>query len=599
MIVGAAALLLRAPRPRRRRSAPRPALGNRARRRRDPRGRHRRRARASRGGRDVEEPPQERQRRDVRPRRRAAEASTRSSPSCPGFRFAVVRFCTGVRRRASRSSASISNRRPASSPSRRVARPTHGTHAPSAKGDVLRDVPAILAALERGPDDRRRPRPRSGPRRANTSLPVRASVASTAGFGAAGACLARQTAARSRAHGRERCAGESRALQPARRAGGRVDGRRVARRARPARQGTGRTSASPRSRRLAPDDSDAARFAAQTLDWSGADGRSLAGERLRPPRHAVNAFHQGPVADLFARSSDDIDVFAGYQTDFDDRSSVRMRGVPSPIDRLDELGHGRARPARDARGRRRRRPFARLSPSRRAGRATCRSVRAASRPKSRSTDRDARRAGASSSPRRAASSGVSTKTTLCRDRSGTDEADLTRSRAIGLGRRHPVRGPPEKPSSSRRAGARSRASTAFFSIRTSSHGSTRSTSSRTTSRRTSRRRRPGGLARGSRRAVSIARVGRLAGERDGEIQSDDATWGIVRSRTPHPRHGHVDRHRLPLRVAVAPPRRPAVPHNDIEAVDLTLWQSLPVPSRSRSIGSDLRALVLPRARQAA
>ena len=55
-----------------------------------------------------------------------------------------------------------------------------------APGDVLRDVPAVLTALEEGPEQAALPVSIAGRDGRTSTLPIRASVASTAGFGAAG-----------------------------------------------------------------------------------------------------------------------------------------------------------------------------------------------------------------------------------------------------------------------------------------------------------------------------------------------------------------------------------------------------------------------------
>jgi hypothetical protein len=84
------------------------------------------------------------------------------------------------------------------------------------------------------------------------------------------------------------------------------------------------------------------------------------------------------------------------------------------------------------------------------------------------------------------------------------------------------------------------------------------------------------------------RAGKLSGAREGVIQSDDATWGVaqaaIRVRATDTSLG------LGYRVVMQSlTRGTAVLHNDLEAVDLTLGQSIPLAAL-RSIGSDLRAL---------
>jgi hypothetical protein len=193
------------------------------------------------------------------------------------------------------------------------------------KGDVLRDVAEILAALDGAPSAAPPLPAASRASATNTRLPVSASVSSTAGFGAAGGAALSQTAV-----GVSGPLGESvrwgvdgsysRLDAPA--GGSEGDAARVA---------LDLSAGDRQNLRLATqrdvwfaEESDAARFAAQTLDWVGAMGeRSRASVSARLITQS-NAFRQGPAADFFARSSDETDVFAGYQTEFNDRFSVRM-----------------------------------------------------------------------------------------------------------------------------------------------------------------------------------------------------------------------------------------------------------------------------------
>ena len=84
------------------------------------------------------------------------------------------------------------------------------------------------------------------------------------------------------------------------------------------------------------------------------------------------------------------------------------------------------------------------------------------------------------------------------------------------------------------------------------------------------------------------RAGKLSGAREGVIQSDDATWGVaqfaIRVRATDTSLGVG--YRVVMQSLV---RGTAVLHNDLEAVDLTLGQSIPLAAL-RSIGSGLRAL---------
>ena len=86
----------------------------------------------------------------------------------------------------------------------------------------------------------------------------------------------------------------------------------------------------------------------------------------------------------------------------------------------------------------------------------------------------------------------------------------------------------------------------------------------------------------------MMRAGKLAGARDGLIRADEATWGVaqgaVRIRATETSLG------IGYRVVQQSLTRGAtILRNDVEAVDVTLAQSIPVPGL-RSMGSDLRAL---------
>ena len=101
------------------------------------------------------------------------------------------------------------------------------------------------------------------------------------------------------------------------------------------------------------------------------------------------------------------------------------------------------------------------------------------------------------------------------------------------------------------------------------------------------RRRRHGSARRSTGASRCARASSRASA-TASIQSDDATWGVaqaaVRVRATDTSLGIGYRV-----VAQSLTRGATVLHNDVEAVDFSLAQSIPVPAL-RSIGSDWRAL---------
>ncbi len=84
------------------------------------------------------------------------------------------------------------------------------------------------------------------------------------------------------------------------------------------------------------------------------------------------------------------------------------------------------------------------------------------------------------------------------------------------------------------------------------------------------------------------RAGALAGARVGVIQADEATWGVsqaaLRVRATDTSVGVG--YRVVSQILT---RSDTALRNDLEAVDLTLAQGLPIPVL-RSIGSDWRAL---------
>ena len=193
------------------------------------------------------------------------------------------------------------------------------------QGDVLRDVAAILAALDDSPPEAKVPRAGSEAATSATRLPVHASVASTAGFGTTGGPSRSDTTVGIGGNIGERV-----------RWG--VDGRysRL-----DAIDGTQAGDASRFDVNLAAGDSqnlhlttqrqvrlldeiDPERFAAHTLDWSASTGERSQASVTAHLVSQSNAFRQGAAGDLFARASDQMDLYAGYRTDFGDRWSVRL-----------------------------------------------------------------------------------------------------------------------------------------------------------------------------------------------------------------------------------------------------------------------------------
>ncbi|MGE5346873.1 MAG: hypothetical protein ACM3JH_13040 [Acidithiobacillales bacterium] len=193
------------------------------------------------------------------------------------------------------------------------------------KGDVLRDVASILAALDDPPAATPEVPAAVNAAVTKNRLPVRASIASTAGFGAAGGAALSETAVDvGGALGGSLTWGVDGRYS-------RLDGGEGGSAGDASRIALDLTAGDRQNLRLATrrevwlmDPSDAAHFAAHTLDWAGATGaRSEASVSARLVTQS-NAFHEGPVADLFARASDEMDVFAGYRTDLNDRFYVRL-----------------------------------------------------------------------------------------------------------------------------------------------------------------------------------------------------------------------------------------------------------------------------------
>ena len=193
------------------------------------------------------------------------------------------------------------------------------------QGDVLREVAAILAALDDPPPETRVPATGSGATTSATRLPVRASVASTAGFGTAGGATRSDTTVGVGGNIGERVRWGVDGRYS------RLDAADGAPAGDASRFDVNLASGDSQNLHLATqrqvrllDENDPERFAAQTLDWSASTGeRSQANVTARLVSQS-NAFRQGSVGDLFARASDQMDVYAGYRTNLGDRWSVRL-----------------------------------------------------------------------------------------------------------------------------------------------------------------------------------------------------------------------------------------------------------------------------------
>ncbi|MFI5119337.1 MAG: carboxypeptidase-like regulatory domain-containing protein [Thermoanaerobaculia bacterium] len=455
-------------------------------------------------------------------------------------------------------------------------------------GDVLRDVPAVLAALEEGPVQAAIPVSIASRDGRTAALPVRASVASTAGFGAAGASsLSRASLDVSGTAGDKLRWGASGAYSRLAAMSGEKtgDASRVALDLASGPSGSGQAfHVSTRQQNVA-DDADGARFAAHSLDWNGAvSERSQASvsARLISQSRLLSA---GPAADLFARESNAVDVAARYQTELSSstfaRVSVSYRsamnefaGQTSPFDRETRAGAvaglrfldvfvieagGTGDVSERARG---------VTPEFTLAIATRDGWKVygfAARRFERRLDGDV----------------------LVPGEAGSDEADLTRrSRALykaGL-RWQSSEGENFSIEASRRELTGTyrllfdpdfldRLDSLYFFSNDVATDVSLSAATR--------------LGKALDGRVSM-RAGRLSGQREGVIQSDEATWGVaqaaIRVRATDTTLG------MGYRVVMQSLSRGAsLLHNDVEAVDLTLGQSIPLAAL-RSIGSDLRAL---------
>lgn len=193
------------------------------------------------------------------------------------------------------------------------------------QGDVLRDVAAILAALDAPPPETKIPAAGSQATTSATRLPVRASVASTAGFGTAGAAARSDTTVEIGGEIGERLRWGVDGRYSRLDAGDGVSGGDASRFDVSLSAGDSQNLhlTTERQVRLL-DENDPERFAAQTLDWSASTGeRSQASVTARLVSQS-NAFRQGAVGALFAQASDQMDLYAGYRTDLGDRWSVRL-----------------------------------------------------------------------------------------------------------------------------------------------------------------------------------------------------------------------------------------------------------------------------------
>ena len=192
-----------------------------------------------------------------------------------------------------------------------------------APGDVLRDVPAVLAALEDGPEAQALPLTMAGRDTRASTIPIRASVASTAGFGAAGeSSLSRASLDVSGTAGdRLRWGASGNYARLAALSGERTgDASRVAldlsSGSSPGAVNGAGTVGSGQSVHIATrqqymtDDAEGARFATHSLDWNGSlseRAQASVSAHLVSQSRLLSA---GPAADLFARESNAVERLA-------------------------------------------------------------------------------------------------------------------------------------------------------------------------------------------------------------------------------------------------------------------------------------------------
>ncbi|HEX5855090.1 MAG TPA: carboxypeptidase-like regulatory domain-containing protein, partial [Thermoanaerobaculia bacterium] len=455
-------------------------------------------------------------------------------------------------------------------------------------GDVLRDVPAVLAALDEEPGPAAASAAISGLSGRAAALPLRASVASTAGFGAAGASsLSRASLDLNGTAGEKLRWGASGSYARLAALSGEKtgDASRVALDLASGGAGSVQTVHLSSRQQTVADDADGVRFAAHSLDWNGAlseRAQASVSARLVSQSRLLSA---GPAADLFARESNAVDVAARYQTELSSstfaRASVSYRsalnqfaGQTTPFDRETRAGAvagvrflevfvleagAMGDVSERARG---------VTPELTLAIATRDGWKVygfAARRFERRLDGDVPQPG----------------------EAGTDEADLSRrSRALYKGGLRWQNSDGENISldASRRelTGTYRLLFDPDFLDRLDSlyffpNDIATDVSLGVTAR----------LGKALDGRVEM-RAGRLSGARDGVIRSDEADWGVaqaaIRVRATDTSLG------LGYRVVTQSLMRgTAVLHNDVEAVDLTLGQPIPLAAL-RSLGSDLRAL---------
>jgi hypothetical protein len=191
-------------------------------------------------------------------------------------------------------------------------------------GDVLRDVPAILAALDATPAPAAPAGVLASTRDTRVALPLHAAVKTTAGFGALGtSSLSRTQLDVSGALGPGVNWGAS--GQYARLAD--LSGDKTGDASRIAvdvNAGSSQTVHISTRQQSLTAETDPAHFSAQALDWSGSVSANAQAAVSARVITQSNLLATGPVPDQFARYSDAVNVAARYQTDLGASSYARV-----------------------------------------------------------------------------------------------------------------------------------------------------------------------------------------------------------------------------------------------------------------------------------
>ncbi len=191
-------------------------------------------------------------------------------------------------------------------------------------GDVLRDVPALLAALDATPAPAAPATLLASSRDTRVALPLHAAVTTTAGFGALGtSSLSRtQLDVRGALGAGVKWGASGQYARLADLSGEKTgDGSSIAL---DVDAGSSQSVHISTRQQSLTAETDPAHFSAQALDWSGSvspNAQAAVSARVITQSHLLAT---GPAADLFARNSDAVDVTARYQTDLGTSSYARV-----------------------------------------------------------------------------------------------------------------------------------------------------------------------------------------------------------------------------------------------------------------------------------